>query len=489
MRSARAYDSDGYVLVPDPAVDPKAVKAVAIAGGWTGAAEYTAQYTYDSDCGSGGGGEPTCWRYVDINSGISGLAVSDVFQPNTICLSWHSEASSFVVKRQPWSVPLQSWDNPQLSSLYTGHENNYCDGSGLVPSSKLAYAVRVAEGEEDPPTGYLECWHEPDDPDCHPILVKQWDDSNWAVISVTPERVAASEACAVDSRLDPREATAKPLDHSFAGSTYRGGLFVGLPGETDGSGAARSFLKFDMSEAEIGENEALWAASVNTFYTGSLSQTEETTTGCQVLGDDDWDASSLRWSNAPAMNPASASDTAVVGGQALAAGAWCHWSTSGRPILDEMFGDGILSVGLASTETANPPCGWAYFAKEEYDATRPPQILYAYGSEFASGGGGAFAPCFPIGLTLDAATVVGGLTVGGTVYLNTEAPIGGRSVQFSTSVPCDAIAPAVQVPAGLNSARFVVSTAIVDDDTEATVSAVTSAPGCTAAFTIDDGEN
>ena len=84
---------------------------------------------------------------------------------------------------------------------------------------------------------------------------------------------------------------------------------------------------------------------------------------------------------------------------------------------------------------------------------------------------------------------MGGLTVGGTVYLNTEAPIGGRSVQFSTSVPCDAIAPAVQVPAGLNSARFVVSTAIVDDDTEATVSAVTSAPGCTAAFTIDDGEN
>ncbi len=482
--NARLYNPAGVVVVPIPDVGngPTTLKAVAIAGGWAQTAIYSGQYSRGSNCDEGGGGGGTIvYDYVrhhlQAPDGVHSFRVADIYEPHTIRLSWQSQHHSFAIKRVLGTA---------VADLGTTETAEYVDSSNFTTGSEYRYKVKGLAFIDDS-HDYLTTWQD-GYPESNIYEAYDMQEGGWQEITVVPARVPASEACAVDSRIDTREADPLPLDHNFAGSTYRGGLFVGRPGATDGSGVARSFLKFDLSEEEIGENEGVWAASINAVYTGSLSATTATTVGCQVLDNDNWTASSLNWSNAPPFAPQSARDPAVVGAGALSAGSWCHWSSCGISILDEMLGDGVLSAGLAATGESDPDCGWAYFAKQEYDATRPPQILYAFGSEYVSGPGDPSAPCVPIGLTLDANTVLGGLTLGGTVFLNRAAPPGGRTVHLSAGPACSATVEDVVVPAGETSARFVVPTAIVEQDEEnGMVTAAVGAPGCTASFTIDDG--
>src|SRR5438874_294969 len=81
------------------------------------------------------------------------------------------------------------------------------------------------------------------------------------------------------------------------------------------------------------------------------------------------------------------------------------------------------------------------------------------------------APPLLSSVTLAAASVVGGNSVSGTVFLSSPAPAGGVSVTLSTSSLIARPQPVVTVPAGSSSASFTVATSTVTANTPVTITA------------------
>jgi hypothetical protein len=88
------------------------------------------------------------------------------------------------------------------------------------------------------------------------------------------------------------------------------------------------------------------------------------------------------------------------------------------------------------------------------------------------------APVSVLALRLSALSVVGGVSVTGTVILTAEAPAGGTVVSLSAVDPLT-VPPSVTVVAGLLSATFPISTRAVDSTLSGTV---TGSYGGTSAF-------
>src|SRR5262249_10999577 len=78
------------------------------------------------------------------------------------------------------------------------------------------------------------------------------------------------------------------------------------------------------------------------------------------------------------------------------------------------------------------------------------------------------APPLLSSVTLASATVVGGNSVSGTVFLSGPAPAGGVTVTLSTSNLVAQPQPIVTVPAGLSSATFTMTTSTVTANTPVT---------------------
>ena len=83
-----------------------------------------------------------------------------------------------------------------------------------------------------------------------------------------------------------------------------------------------------------------------------------------------WNASTLKWTTAPAVVPGDAPRRFTFSGD-----GWGHWSL-GSDILDAQGDTDPLSVALTSTgESASGQ--WVYLAKKEYDASLTPRVLIA----------------------------------------------------------------------------------------------------------------
>ncbi len=88
-------------------------------------------------------------------------------------------------------------------------------------------------------------------------------------------------------------------------------------------------------------------------------------------------------------------------------------------------------------------------------------------------------------LTLGASSVVGGLTVAGTVRIGVPAPAGSAAVTLTSSSPAVASVPAVvTVPEGATTASFNVTTGAVVADTPVTFTASAGAATATATLTV-----
>jgi|GEM_PF-1069426 len=87
-------------------------------------------------------------------------------------------------------------------------------------------------------------------------------------------------------------------------------------------------------------------------------------------------------------------------------------------------------------------------------------------------------------LTISANSVVGGGTLTGTVYLNTNAPVGGIVVALSSSSPAAAVPASVAIPAGVSTLTFSVATSPVAANTPFTVTASHAGTIKTASATV-----
>lgn len=87
-------------------------------------------------------------------------------------------------------------------------------------------------------------------------------------------------------------------------------------------------------------------------------------------------------------------------------------------------------------------------------------------------------------MTVSANSVVGGGTLTGTVYLNTNAPPGGILVTLSSSAPAASVPLSVAIPAGSGTATFPISTAPVSVNTPFTITAVHAGTAKTASATV-----
>jgi len=94
------------------------------------------------------------------------------------------------------------------------------------------------------------------------------------------------------------------------------------------------------------------------------------------------------------------------------------------------------------------------------------------------------APPLLASVTLAAASVVGGNSVSGTVFLNGTAPAGGVSVTLSTSNLVARPQPVVTVPAGAGSAGFTVTTSAVTANSPVTITASFGAASRSASLTV-----
>jgi len=446
--SSRIYDPSGVVII-DPT---QTLKAKAYEDGWTSSSTCSAIYIDNCDPGWTG---YTCRKSATINPpSISGLRISDIHQPKSMTVKWSNVDGNFEVKRKlatdatPWA---------QVPQLTQTSQNSHIDQFDFTFGTTYRYGVRMLGWSDTLHSELPVCTHDPGDPNCHPYIRHSWATSDtWQEITATPAQIVAADNQAVDSRTDTRYVEDVPVDFQFGNSTYRGGMFVGFA--NDSSKVGRSFLKFQLSPPE-GTNR-LWAGSVNAYYIRSVIDTTTTRIGCHFVGNDTWNAQSIKWTNSPPLMPSLAVEYIDVGGQVgIQPNNWCHWRTAG--IGSEMYGDHFLSLGFASVneDINNPDIGWAYFAKKEFDANLAPHILYAYGD----------APYFAIDLQLSPQTVRGGNTVIGTVRLNAAAPAGGASIPLSSN-RCSVYVPySVVVPEGAVSANFTVSTAIVGSDINAVI--------------------
>lgn len=203
----------------------------------------------------------------------------------------------------------------------------------------------------------------------------------WETIRVRIGAVDALENQAVDSRYDLRYSSPTFQDFKFGSRAYRGGLYAG--NAPDPSRAGRSFIKWQLPA--LAADHYFWCGLVHAYHTRSFA-TGSTNVGVHLLGDSTWNASTLKWTTAPAINPATPSATCTLAWDSAVPHSsqpdptlyWGKWDLS-NAIFNALTGTGWLSVGLASTDES--AAGWAYFAKKEYvqpGVRTIPTVLYGY---------------------------------------------------------------------------------------------------------------
>ena len=468
--NSRTYDPAGVVVV-NPYPNGKTLYAKAFKTGWV-ERELTQLYSWDDQGGGGpeGPGPPypyTCWRWNEITPppAVTGLRIADIYQPKTMRLVWNTHSGQACVKRKLENDPT-AWDDVTPPLADNWDYDNFDDTTFDLGTS-YKYAVMELGWEDPVPPGLPQCvpGH---DPDHHPFERRTWTSTGWSEIPVSSVQVIASENQTVDSRLDTRYVEDKLVDFQFLhengiGGVYRGGLFVGFT--DDPSKISRSFLKFPFSSQMPPQGQRLWAATMNAYYTGSFPGfdpgtgdplpfpgTAPVAVGCQAVSNDTWvdhGTDCIKWSTAPNLTPATPKESLVVGTGGVQPGNWCRYSGMFPMIVQEMYGDQTLSVGLASTNEASS--GWAYFAKKEYDLALAPQVLYAYGT----------ADLFVVEVTVNPSTIIGGYTATATARFNAPAPA-GTIVYFGVSRHCVAHVPSqVTLSQEAFSVSFPVYTAVV----------------------------
>ena len=226
---------------------------------------------------------------------------------------------------------------------------------------------------------------------------------------VQPFFVPAAGGQAVDSRLDLRYSTNVLLDHSFGGTAFRGGLFAGCA--NDPSRVGRSFAKFALDSQPMHTLPFFRVGSIAAYLTKAYSAGSSPTlmqVACQPVSDSSWDAPTLRWSTAPAVDPSTAQSFATVQYDPSApVPQWLTWPL-GDAVKAALLSQTPLSVALTSRNESQT--GWAYFAKKEYDPTKGPTACYAW--------------CGPVvlALTLSPATVAPNNATTGSIVLNGIGP-------------------------------------------------------------------
>ena len=94
------------------------------------------------------------------------------------------------------------------------------------------------------------------------------------------------------------------------------------------------------------------------------------------------------------------------------------------------------------------------------------------------------APPILKSLTISPASVPGGTSATGTVFLNSAAPAGGITATLSTSNLVAKPPGIVTVPAGQTSANFTITTSAVTTDTLVTITAFVGTASTSANLTV-----
>ena len=385
-------------------------------------------------------------------SWVWNLRVADVWMPLNLHLAWDYYPLGTVTP--VFDVQRRNGTSGAWTDLGTT-TNHYFDDTGFTLNTLTQYRVTASYDESAPTSGDPA----PDDPygeRFDTFIRKYADGSNWSAVSVTVVQSAATEDQTCDARIDPRYSTLHYIDFPFGSRTFNGGLFAG--NASDNSSVGRSFVKFSLPA--LPSEQPLWCASVNGALTKSFAN-GNTTVGCQLLSDISWSASTLKWTNQPTFDPTSPTAESVVhcvsGVTSIDNGAsyipgsvgWVHWSMP-EALWPVLTGSGACSAAIAiPNETGG---GWIYLAKSEFDSTRAPCVLFAYG-----------APVGPIEVTAPD-YICSGSSGTGTVTLDADAPAGGMVVQFGVGgqPPDNAVPPVtmpnVTVPAGQRTATFTINT-------------------------------
>lgn len=291
------------------------------------------------------------------------LHVTDYVLPKTMKLVWDSPTTQgyYTLVRSVMSgSPLSPGQSTIIAILPSGTMNfndsyNFADGA--------IYLYGLYDTTATPPTA--------DD------LVANYP--RLSADMVTPFANMVTENQTVDSRLDLRYSAVHYKDFKFGTRIYRGGLFAGFAPNPDQSQVARSFAKFLMSPAPA--NTSFRAGDINLYFTGSNTNLTNLPIGCQAITNNDWTSPNLVWTLAPVVTPGSATVTANLNwDKNNPAPKWTAWSLTtdicAAAVRAAAGGDARLSVAVgAPNETSG---GWAYFAKQEYDATLAPTVTHLW---------------------------------------------------------------------------------------------------------------
>ncbi len=206
---------------------------------------------------------------------LSTLHAVDLLLPKAIQLQWSvSAVGNFLLYRGGVLVATL----PNTATVYT-------DAFGWASGQTYEYDIK--DGNTSPPT----------------LLSSE---------QVVPYLVPATQAQAVDSRLDPRYSTNVFLDHAFGSTAYKGGLFVGFA--SDPARIGRSFAQFNLTQQPTGG--VYRAGRVNAYFvTGyTVSGPVSMTVGCQAIPNNAWSAPTLTWDTAPTgvgFSPAATQTAAI----------------------------------------------------------------------------------------------------------------------------------------------------------------------------------
>jgi len=207
---------------------------------------------------------------------LSTLHAIDLLLPKAIQLQWSvSAVGNFLLYRGGVLVATL----PNTATVYT-------DAFGWTSGQTYEYDIK--DGNTSPPT----------------LLSSE---------QVVPYLVPATQAQAVDSRLDPRYSTNVFLDHAFGSTAYKGGLFVGFA--SDPARIGRSFAQFNLTQQPTGG--VYRAGRVNAYFVTGYTDSGPVsmTVGCQAIPNNAWSAPTLTWDTAPTVagfSPSAATQTTAI---------------------------------------------------------------------------------------------------------------------------------------------------------------------------------
>jgi len=417
----------------------------AVAGGQT----YFYQVTAVGNGESGRSNEASTGLATGPNS-VSGTPVflSDLLLPGTVQIGWAAplnlQSPTYTWSRFTDATRAVSAAGGPTTALMAG------DAFPFVPGTTYPYGVSALGSISIPsPTNGS------------PLVVPNIG-VDLGGITVTPTQPVATDNQTADSRQDARNTPVVNLNHKFAATIYRGGLYTGFvnPSTPDSSRVGRSFAKFLLSPLPAGQG--LWAnvGNLYLYYTQSFDANAISIQADPVPST--WSGATLVWDGAPPLALISGAEQPAVPG---ANNSWMRWHKYGD-ILGGMQASPLLSYGLISTNEASD--GWAYFAKKEFAPTLAPCLLYG------AGGYAVSAPATntylnpaggPVGTI--SGNAVSWTNANGMVTLSRVAPIGGLTLTLTVSDPSVAklentgntttsSAIYVTIPAGQFSGSFVV---------------------------------